>query len=244
MPRFFIELSYKGTQFSGFQVQENARTVQSAVEEAFALIHRQKVAMTGSSRTDAGVHSKSNFFHFDAAALHPQFLYKMNALLSPDIALKNCWEMPAERHCRFDAIGRRYRYRVHRNKDPFAEGFSYYYPYRLNLELMAEAAAIVKERENFQGFSKSNTQVKHFICKIERSEWNREGEALIYTIEANRFLRGMVRLLAGALLRVGREQLSVEAFKNQFENDKNPGFSVPAHGLYLEEVSYPENYFP
>ncbi len=244
MPRFFIQLSYKGTAYSGFQVQKNSLTVQSAVESAFATIHRKEISLTGSSRTDAGVHALMNFFHFDADAIHPQFIYKMNAVLPHDIAIQAVYVMDEGRHCRFDARGRYYQYRLHRQKDPFLKEFSYYYPYRLNLELLREAADILKSQTNFEGFSKTNSQVKNFNCLIRRSEWTETGGGLVYHIEANRFLRGMVRLITGTLLRVGREQLGMEEFKLMLKMGEKAGFSVPAHGLYLVEVNYPENYFP
>jgi tRNA pseudouridine38-40 synthase len=243
MPRYFIEVSYRGTRYSGFQVQPNAVSIQAVIEEFLAVIHRREIKLTGSSRTDAGVHAVSNFFHFDTESVHEQFLYKMNSVLPADIAIKNVWQMPEDAHCRFDATSRLYKYRIHRKKDPFAEGASYFYPYHINISLVQEAAAFIKEQEYFRAFSKTNTQVKNFRCNIYRSEWGIDGEGYYYIIEGNRFLRGMVRLITASLLLVGREKLSISAFRDLFSGEKNCGFSVPAHGLYLMEVKYPENYF-
>ena len=137
MPRYFLELSYKGTAYSGFQVQENANTVQTEVEKAFSILHRQPVCLTGSSRTDAGVHALQNFFHFDYDdIIHSQFVYKMNAILPDDIVIKNLYQMPSAAHCRFDAVSREYVYKIHRFKNPFFKDLSFFYPFRLDLDLM------------------------------------------------------------------------------------------------------------
>src|SRR5215212_639975 len=189
MSRYFIELAYKGSNYSGFQVQENANTIQSEIEKAFKILHRNAVSLTGSSRTDAGVHALQNFFHFDyEEKIHPQFVYKMNALLPADIVIKNIRGMPADAHSRFDAISREYMYRIHRVKNPFLQTTSFFFPYKLDIELMQKAAGLVKEQTNFFAFSKTNTQVKSFDCSITKSQWMVEGEGLFYTIEANRFL--------------------------------------------------------
>jgi len=245
MSRYFIEVSYRGTRYSGFQVQENAPTIQLEIEKAFATLHRQSAALTGSSRTDAGVHALQNYFHFDfEGEVHSQFVYKMNAILPDDIVVKNIFRMPAEAHSRFDAVSRRYSYRVHRFKNPFIGRTSLYYPYQLDIQMMQEAAAVVKGQRNFYSFAKTNSQVKTFECTVFTSEWTFEGSTLKYTIEANRFLRGMVRLLTASLLKVGRGKLSVETFEQLFRGNIKCGVSVPAHGLFLEYVNFAENYFP
>jgi len=213
---------------------------------ALSTIQRQPVALTGSSRTDAGVHALQNYFHFDVDfELNPQLVYKMNALLPPDIVVKAIHAMPPDAHSRFDAIARAYKYRIYQYKNPFLKGMGYYYPYKLNLELMQKGAAIVKEQTSFFAFAKTNTQVKNFNCKIVHSYWEQKPhDVYIYNIEGNRFLRGMVRLLTASLLKVGRGQLSLEAFEGFFRNDTKCGFSVPADGLFLKAVKYPEHYFP
>lgn len=245
MPRYFLELSYKGTAYSGFQIQENAGTIQSEVEKAFKTLHRRPVNLTGSSRTDAGVHALQNFFHFDdEQEINPQFVYKMNAILPQDIVVRHIYPMPDEAHSRFDATGREYIYRIHRFKNPFLQDISYFFPYKLDITLMKEAAAMVKEQTNFFAFSKTNTQVKNFNCVIRVSQWIENGEDLIYNIEGNRFLRGMVRLLTASMLKVGRHKISMEQFKSFFEQPTKCGHSVPPDGLFLKKVAYPENYFP
>lgn len=245
MPRYFIEVGYRGTRFSGFQIQENAVTVQSEVESAFRVLHRQPVTLTGSSRTDAGVHAIRNYFHFDfEEQVNAQFIYKMNAILPDDIVVRRIILMPELAHARFDATGRHYEYRLHRFKNPFLRDRSLYYPFTLDRQRMDEAAAFLKEQTNFFAFAKTNTQVKNFHCTVFRSEWKVEGEELVFYIGANRFLRGMVRLLTASIIKVGRGKLPMEVFQKFFEGGGKCGHSVPAHGLYLVKVTYPENYFP
>jgi len=245
MSRYFLEVSYKGTAYSGFQIQENANTIQSEVEKAFQVLHRNPVALTGSSRTDAGVHALQNFFHFDyEPEINHQLVYKMNAILPKDIVIKNIYAMPVGAHSRFDAISREYIYRIHRFKNPFLQDISYFFPYKLDVDLMQQAAAIVKEQTNFFAFSKTNTQVKNFNCKIHTSRWLVEDEELIYNIEGNRFLRGMVRLLTASIVKVGRHKMALEEFKDLFEQPVKCGLSLPSEGLFLKKVNFPEKYFP
>ena len=244
MARYFIEVSYKGTAYSGFQVQENAITIQSEVEKAFAMLHRHPAQLTGSSRTDAGVHALQNYFHFDyESQLHPQAVYKLNAILPPDIVVRNIHQMPQKAHSRFDAISREYVYKIHTFKSPFLDHASFYYPYKLNIELLQEGAAYFLTQQNFFAFSKTNTQVKNFQCKILKSQWLIEEEGLTYSIEGNRFLRGMVRLLTATLLKLGREKITFEEFESLFQEERKCGLSLPSHGLYLNRVFYPVDYF-
>ncbi len=245
MPRYFIELAYKGTSYSGFQTQANANTIQSEVEKAFQTLHRQPVSLTGSSRTDAGVHALQNYFHFDFdTEVHPQFVYKMNAILPEDITVRSIYSMPEGAHSRFDALGREYIYRIHRTKNPFRSETSFFFPYKINFNLMSEAAGLVLNQTNFFAFCKTNTQVSNFTCHIKKSQWLMHEEELIYNIQANRFLRGMVRLLTASLLKVGREQVTLTEFENLFTGFHKCGYSIPPHGLFLKNVNYPENYFP
>lgn len=243
MQRYFLELMYKGAQYSGFQVQENAPTVQAAVEKAFLVLQKQAVTLTGSSRTDTGVHARQNFFHFDyEAPLHPQFLYKINAILPRDIVIKNVYRVPPDAHCRFDALSRSYRYYIYRQKNPFFEDRAYYFPFSIDIGRMHEAAAVVKEYADFTSFSKRNTQVRTFVCDIIESEWRQQEDLLVYYIKANRFLRGMVRGITGTMLQVGRGKLTIDGFRKIIEAKDcgSADFAVPGHGLFLETVEYPE----
>jgi tRNA pseudouridine38-40 synthase len=240
--RYFIEVGYKGTKFGGFQIQDTSVTVQSEIDRAISLLMREKVETTGSSRTDAGVHALSNFLHFDIdKPLHPQFIYKVNAILPGDIVLREVYEVRDDAHSRFDALNRAYKYTIYTTKDPFMADRGYFYPYSLDFDLMQEAAGILKTYEDFTTFSKRNTQVRTFICNIMESAWSVEDGHIVYRVRANRFLRGMVRGMVGTMLRVGRGKLSIAGFREAIEqrNCVYADFAVPPQGLMLMQVSYP-----
>lgn len=241
MQRYFLELAYRGTAYSGFQVQDNADTVQSELERALQVLYRQRFELTGSSRTDAGVHARQNYFHFDTElAISSRQLYNLNAILKPDVVVKGIYAVAPEAHCRFDAVSRQYGYYIYPEKDPFLADRAWLFPYPLDEALLQEAAAVVMEYSDFTSFSKRNTQVKTFICKVGRSEWVREGRLLVYKVEANRFLRGMVRGLVGTMLKVGRGQIGIRELRDIFEGKDctKADFTTPAHGLFLEKVRY------
>ncbi|MGC4036442.1 MAG: tRNA pseudouridine(38-40) synthase TruA [Chitinophagaceae bacterium] len=247
MPRYFLELSYKGTNYSGFQYQKNTKhTIQSEVENAFRILQKDNLDLTSSSRTDAGVHALQNYFHFDYnGAIHPQFVYKMNAILPADIVIKNIITVPENAHSRFDAISRDYRYFIYGKKNPFLQDRAFYFPYKMDNDKLKQAAEVVKQYTDFTSFSKRNTQVKTFECRIIKSEWMQENDCLVYHVKANRFLRGMVRALTATMLRVGRNKISLDEFRNIIEarDCTKADFAVPAHGLFLMQVDYPDGYF-
>ena len=246
MPRYFLEVSYKGTLYSGFQLQENANTIQAEIEKAIQILQREKISITGSSRTDAGVHAIQNFFHFDfEEAINPHFIYKMNAILPDDIVAKQILPVAADAHCRFDATSREYNYYIYQHKNPFLKEKAFFFPYKLDIEKLQQAAAIIKEYKDFTSFSKRKTQAKTFICHISESEWIKRGDCLIYNVKANRFLRGMVRALTATMLKMGRGKLSINEFRNIIEarDCTKASFAVPAQGLFLLSVKYPDDYF-
>jgi tRNA pseudouridine38-40 synthase len=245
MPRYFLEICYKGTNYSGFQVQKNGKTIQSEVENALQLVYKQSIRLTGSSRTDAGVHALQNYFHFDmGAVLSFKELYNINAILPPDISVKGIYNVSDEAHCRFDALTREYKYFIYHKKNPFLYDRAWYYPFRLNKQLLHQAAQMVEDHGNFIAFSKRKTQVNNFKCEIEVSQWLEEDGCLIYNVKANRFLRGMVRALVSSMLKVARETLTIDSFKALLESDvqSSASFAAPAHGLFLTEVSYPNGF--
>ncbi len=245
MPRYFLELSYKGTDYSGFQVQENAKTIQSSVESALQTLYKQPFTLTGSSRTDAGVHAFQNFFHFDTEFfLQPKEIYNLNAILPKDIAAKAFYKVPDNGHCRFDALSREYKYFIYKAKDPFLNDRAWYYPYTIDVSVLQETAQLVKNQQNFKAFSKRNTQVNNFNCSIHLSQWTQENDMLIYNVQGNRFLRGMVRALVSTMLRTARGIITVESFKELLLSDQQAtaNFSAPAHGLFLTQVEYPHDY--
>lgn len=245
MPRYFLEVSYKGTNYSGFQSQKNANTIQAEVEKAFEILQKEKVVMAGSSRTDAGVHALQNYFHFDSnGTINPQFVYKINAILPDDIAIKKIISVADDSNCRFDAVSREYKYFIYRHKDPLLLDRAFYYPYKLDIEILQQAASIIKECSDFTSFSKRKTQAKTFICKIIESEWYFENDMLVYHVKANRFLRGMVRALTATMLKVGRKKITLDEFRSiiDVKDCTQASFSVPARGLFLIAVEYPVDY--
>jgi len=246
MNRYFIELSYLGTGYAGFQVQQNAVTIQGAVEQALEIFMRQKVVLTGSSRTDAGVHARQNYFHFDMEGeMQQRWIYNINSLLPAGIAVNSIRRVQAGAHCRFDALWREYSYSVYGRKDPFISDRAYYYPYRLDMGRMEDAAAMIGEYSMFGAFAKRNSQVKTVVCRIMESRWETDGAVMVYRVRANRFLRGMVRGLVGTMLQVGRGKLGLAEFREVIEGGESAraDFSVPGQGLCLEKVEYPGGYF-
>jgi tRNA pseudouridine38-40 synthase len=240
--RYFLEVSYKGTEYSGFQSQHNTgKTIQAEIEKAFLVLQKEVVALTSSSRTDAGVHALQNFFHFDYEGIpHEHFVYKMNAILPDDIVIHKLIPVAAGAHSRFDALSREYKYFIYRRKDPFLRDRAFYFPYKLDMDKLVAAAMIVKEYEDFTSFSKRNTQVKTFQCRIMESEWVWEEDCLVYRVKGNRFLRGMVRALTATMLKVGREKLSLAEFREVIEarDCTKASFAVPAQGLFLVAIDY------
>ena len=244
--RYFLEVAYKGTNYSGFQSQKNANTIQAEIQKAFKTILKKELELTGSSRTDAGVHAYQNYFHFDLESeLSSQLLYNLNAILPIDIAIKNLLKVNDNAHCRFDAISREYKYHIYQKKNPFLTDKAFYFPYTLDIEAMQKAAVTIKEYSDFTSFSKRNTQVKSFVCDIKESKWVIQDECLIYNVKANRFLRGMVRALTATMLNLGRGKIDLTAFRRIIETKDCTlaNFSAPAHGLFLTEVCFPDNYF-
>lgn len=240
MPRYFIEVSYKGTNYSGFQKQQNANSVQAELEKALDIFYRQKFELTGSSRTDAGVHALQNFFHFDSDTVLEDGSYNLNAILPADIVCKRIFVVADNAHCRFDAISRQYHYYLYQDKNPFLQGRAYYVPYSVDMDLLQAAAAEIKNHTDFTSFSKRNTQVKTFECTIYQSEWLQENNCLVYTVKANRFLRGMVKGLVGTMLLVGKKKINLEEFTAIIESKDctKADFSVTSDGLFLIEVAY------
>jgi tRNA pseudouridine38-40 synthase len=246
MPRYFLELSYKGERYSGFQVQENANTIQSEIQRAFYVYYKQAVELTGSSRTDAGVHSLQNYFHFDwQGEFIQKHLYNLNAIIPDDIVIKSVKLVKPEAHCRFDALSRQYNYHVYFEKNPFLQDRAWFFPFTIDRDLLHQTAAIIQKRQNFISFSRQNTQVKTFNCTVLESSWKEQNNTLIYQVEANRFLRGMVRALVSTMLQVARGNKSLDEFEALFTHPRQASadFAAPSKGLFLCKVNYPGEQF-
>lgn len=246
MHRYFVRLSYKGTAYHGWQIQPNAITVQETLQKAFSLLLKEDIAVIGAGRTDTGVHAINYFAHFElinGIDDLKQLVFKLNRFLKNDIAVHAVFPVKEDIHARFSAISRTYEYRIHRKKNPFLTDTSLYMYENLDFEAMNSAAKILFDYKDFTSFSKLHTDTKTNFCKIIRAEWIQRGEQYIFIIEADRFLRNMVRAITGTLLDVGRKKISENDFRKIIEskNRSAAGVSVPAHGLFLTEIKYPEN---
>lgn len=246
MPRYFLEVAYLGTNYSGFQVQQNANTIQAEVERALKIFYKNNFELTGSSRTDAGVHALQNFFHFDSDLnINHADLYNLNAILNHDIVIKNVCVVQPGAHCRFDATSRTYNYYIHRTKNPFLYSTSYYYPFTVDINLLHQYASVITKYKDFTAFSKRNTQVKHFICNIQHSCWKIESDTWKYEISADRFLRGMVKALVGTMLHLGKRNADCAALEKiiELKDCRNADFSPPSHGLFLKQINFKPVFF-
>jgi tRNA pseudouridine38-40 synthase len=251
MPRFFIQLSYNGTKYNGWQVQENTpHTIQQVLEEKLSMLFQEKIELTGCGRTDTGVHAKNYFAHFDCAKDLSEnvshWLYKMNIILPNDISVRSIHKVSMEAHARYDALSRTYHYYLHQFKDPFLTDSSWYLYGPLDFEKMNEAAKILLSVDDFTSFSKLNTQVKTNICKITEARWEKTAESeWRFVISADRFLRNMVRAIVGTLVEVGKGKISIEDFKKLIseKNRSEAGMSAPAQALFLWDIKYKEGLF-
>lgn len=243
--RYFIQLSYNGSAYHGWQIQPNAVTVQETIQDALSKLLNTNISITGAGRTDTGVHAFQMFAHFDVdETLDTENLtFKLNSFLPKDIAIQSIFQVNADAHTRFHAIKRSYDYKISLKKNVFLFDYTHYVHQKLDVDKMNEAAYILLEYTNFQCFSKSNTDVKTYNCKIEQAQWKQEGNLLIFTISADRFLRNMVRAIVGTLLNIGLSKIAVsDMHKILASKDRSEaGFSVPSKGLYLTEVLYPDN---
>jgi len=245
--RYFLELSYAGTNYHGWQAQPNAVTVQETIEHALGLLLRNPIKITGAGRTDTGVHARQMFAHFDVEKpINPDDLtYKLNSFLPPDIAIHKTYPVKDTAHARFDAVARSYQYFIHRYKDPFLTETSWYLAKDLDVDLMNQAAKILMQYKDFKSFSKTHTDVKTYICDMRQAAWKVIDNQLVFYITANRFLRNMVRAIVGTLVDVGLRKISRDELIQIIESRdrSNAGFSVPAKGLFLTEIVYPPQIF-
>ena len=244
MQRYFIQLSYDGTAYHGWQIQPNGISVQETLEKALSVVARETVAVTGAGRTDAGVHASFYVAHFDVEKENldsDKIIHNLNCLLPPDIAIQNIYKVHPESHARFDAVSRTYKYYIVKAKDPFQRYYAAKEPRVPDLDKMNEAARKLFDYEDFTSFSKLGTDVKTNNCTVDLAEWVDEGDKYVFTVRADRFLRNMVRAIVGTLLEVGFGKLTVGQFCKVIEaKDRSAaGASVPAKGLFLVDIGYP-----
>lgn len=242
--RNFIQIAFDGTAFHGWQIQDNAHTVQAELNKALSTILRKEIFTTGCGRTDTGVHATKFYAHFDAdlkADEISDLMHQLNCILPFDIAVKNIIKVNETCHARFDAVSRTYEYKLHQHKDPFLRYTAWYYPHILDLRLMNSVSKLLLQHTDFSSFSKSRTQTATNNCIISEALWTQTDQIIVFKISANRFLRNMVRAIVGTLLEVGRGKLDSNQFLEILEskNRSEAGPSVPAHGLSLVDISYP-----
>jgi len=242
--RYFIELAFHGQNYHGWQIQENALTVQAIIEQKLAILFKQSIEITGCGRTDTGVHASQYFAHFDFENEidSKQTSYQLNAILPGDIVIKRLIPVAPNLHARFDATSRTYQYVIRTKPSPFERDLSWTYTPKLDIDAMNEAAALLLEHQNFECFSKVKTQVKTFDCDVTFAKWElKDKDKLVFEISANRFLRNMVRAIVGTLIEVGLGKMDKEGFLSILEskNRSMAGQSVPAQALFLTQITYP-----
>ena len=240
--RYFIKFSYNGTHYHGWQIQPNTLSVQETLSKALSIVLNFDINLMGAGRTDTGVHAKEMFAHFDIEKLidTQSSIHKLNSYLPKDIAIHDIILVHDDAHARFDATKRTYEYHINTFKDVFLENLSWYYQKELDIHKMNHASKILLQHTDFKCFSKVNTDVNTFNCKIFEAHWKKENNKLIFTISADRFLRNMVRAIVGTLINVGLHKITIKDFNTIIENKNrnDAGFSVPAHGLYLTKIEY------
>ena len=247
MQRYFLELSYKGTNYHGWQVQPNAISVQQVMDEKLSVLLREKIAVTGAGRTDTGVHASFFVLHFDSehSDLGHDLVHKLNSFLPPDIAAKRLLKVKQDAHARFDAISRTYQYFIETIKNPFTLETAWKYTQDLDAGKMNAAASDLLGTHDFTSFSRLHTDVKTNICTVHHARWERHAGQLVFTIKADRFLRNMVRAIVGTLVEVGKGAITEDGFRKiiNLHDRSAAGPSAPAHGLFLTGIEYPENIF-
>ena len=243
--RYFIEIAFHGAAYAGWQKQPYDITVQSVVEKALYTVFQNEVACVGAGRTDAGVHASFFIAHFDVEEDldEGQFIFKMNQLLPHDVSVRDVHPVNANAHARFDAVSRTYEYYITQQKDPFRLDRATYIKKLLSVDLMNQAAEVLMDFTNFKCFSKVHTQVHTYNCSIKKAFWEQKEHLLIFKIQADRFLRNMVRAIVGTLIEVGLRKRSIDELRQviKSENRCEAGKSMPAHALFLTDIAYPEN---
>ena len=245
--RYFLEIAYKGTNYHGWQLQSNASSVQEEINKAISTVLGTPINITGSGRTDTGVHASQQWAHVDLMKLNQnEFKFKLNSILPTDICIKSVHLVNKSAHARYDATKRTYRYFLHTQKNPFLQETSYFFPRVIDVSSVAESCDLIKEWKDFKSFSRVKTEVKHYECEINDISWRENNKGIhVFEISSNRFLRGMVRSLVGTLLEVGLGRLSMKELHRilKAKDRRMAGRSVPAHGLFLDSVIYPSYIF-
>lgn len=245
--RFFLDIAFNGSLFHGWQKQPDAISVQQTLEDALSTLLRTPITIVGAGRTDTGVHANQLYAHLDCKEdlTTANWQYRINAFLPKTIAINQILLVNKEAHARFDATARTYKYYLSTAKNPFTFEFAHTLKKTPDFNLMNQAAAMLLGQQDFKCFSRSNTDVKTYICHITHAEWKQEGAQWVFTITADRFLRNMVRAIVGTLLDIGLNKKSLADFKEIIKNKDRTqaGASAPAKGLFLHKIDYPDSLF-
>jgi len=244
--RYFVDISYFGKNYHGWQTQENAITIQEILDKSLSTILKTEIKSLGSGRTDTGVHAMSQVAHFDFNGnIIENFLYRINSLLPRDISINSIKGVKENISARFDAISREYIYKIHTRKSAFLNDYSYYYKRDIDIELLNKACDIIKKFKDFQAFSKVKTDVNNYNCNVSYAAIEKENNSYFFKVTSNRFLRGMVRAIMGTLFEINENKIELEFLEEIIikKERKLAGPSVPAHGLYLNKVLYEEDIY-
>ena len=243
--RYFVQLSYNGKDYHGWQNQPDAISVQEVIEKALTTILKEDIAVVGAGRTDTGVHALQMYAHFDTEVNFDEedLVFKLNSFLPKDIAIYDIFKVRPDSHARFDALSRTYRYRIALRKNAFNFENAYFFTIPLDVDKMNEAANILFQYKDFQCFSKVNTDVKTYNCNIMEATWSHENDELHFVVKADRFLRNMVRAIVGTMINIGIGKIEVSDLHDiiKSKNRSKAGYSVPAHALYLINIEYSED---
>lgn len=248
MARYFLRIEYNGTKYHGWQLQKNASTVQVEINRVVSILAGQEINVTGCGRTDTGVHARDFYAHFDLEEVNKSpgiSALKLSKMLPPDIVVTDVLPVVPDAHARFSAVSRTYKYYIARRKDPFMQEFAWLFHGKLNMEVILKGTEIIQETEDFTSFSKASPDTKTGICRILNAHWEQKDHLLVFTITADRFLRNMVRAITGTLIEMGKKRFDgTELHRIIAAKERSrAGLSVPAKGLFLHEVNYPEDIF-
>lgn len=247
--RYFLFLCYRGTNFHGWQIQPGADTIQQSLDKALSMVLRDDIKTTGAGRTDAGVHAMTFCAHFDCKSDIPEtdnnFIFRLNRILPPDIAIRSIRKVIADASARYSAVSRTYEYHISRRKDPFRDAYSWYIHGPMHTEIMNKSCSILLKYKDFTSFARLHSDNKTNICRVFSAKWEESDEMLVFTIRADRFLRNMVRAITGTMVDIGTGKISLEEFEEIILslNRGRAGKSAPAKGLFLTDIEYPEDIF-
>lgn len=241
--RYFLDISYKGTNFHGWQKQLNAITIQEEIEKSISIILQEKISIMGSGRTDTGVHALHQIAHFDTVNNfeNKHFIFKVNSILPKDISVNDVWDVPNNANARFDALSRTYIYKINSFKNPFLQGLSSFYSKEIfDIVLLNNLSTEFMGEKDFESFAKVKSEVNNFMCNITKAEWSYKDDLLVFEITSNRFLRGMVRAIVGTMIDICNKKINANSIPQILasKDRKRAGQSAKPDGLYLAKIEY------